>query len=263
MRRWCPSVRPRALKYKNTVQEINLMIIAALSDLDPLGMDLDPFWDMVKKIKEPDLFLLAGDIYEYRSPEVYGLILDFLKLRKWTCPIVAVFGNREFDEDVDEIKKFSKNKITFLEDESIELKIGNKNVGIVGTRGSLDIPTWWQSQHVKDIRKTYLDKIEKVSHLLENLKTDIKILLMHYAPTYKTLKGEDPRIYGSLGSKKFEDIIKKTEPSFVVHGHSHYGIPLAFVDSIPVFNVCFNINRKIVEINPDKLPKIGLYKYTK
>lgn len=263
MRRWCPSVRPRALKYKNTVQEINLMIIAALSDLDPLGVDLEPFLDMVKKIEQPDLFLLAGDIYEYRSPEVYGLILDFLKLRKWNCPIVAVLGNREFDEDFDEIKKFSKNRITFLDDESTELKIGNKTVGIVGTRGSLDIPTWWQSKHVKDIKETYSDRLEKISKLLENLKTDVKILLMHYAPTYKTLKGEDPRIYSGLGSKIFEDVIKKTKPTFVVHGHAHYGIPLAFVDSIPVFNVCFNINRKIVEINPDKLPKTGLYKYTK
>jgi len=239
------------------------MIIAAISDLDSLGMDLEPFWDMVKKIKQPDLFLLAGDIYEYRSPEVYGLILDFLKLRKWSCPVVAVFGNREFDEDIDEIKKFSKNRITFLDDETTELKIENKTVGIVGTRGSLDIPTWWQAQHVKDIRKAYLDRMEKVKNLLENLNTEIRILLMHYAPTYKILKGEDPRIYSGLGSKLFEKIISKTEPTFVVHGHAHYGIPLAFVGSVPVFNVCFNINRKIVEINPDKLPKTGLYKYTK
>jgi len=239
------------------------MIIAAISDLDPLGFDLEPFWNMIKRTKNPDLFLLGGDIYEYRSPETYGLILDFLKLRKWKCPIVAVFGNREFDDDKDDIKKICKKRITFLEEEDIVLKIKNKKVGIVGTEGSLDIPTWWQWKNIPDIRKTYDERMEKVKKLLENIKCDIKILLMHYTPTYKTLKGEDKRVFGSLGSKKYEKVIIETKPTFVVHGHAHYGIPLAFVDSIPVFNVCLNINRKIVEINPDKLPKHGLSKFTR
>jgi Icc-related predicted phosphoesterase len=239
------------------------MLVSAISDLDPLGVDLEPFWDVIKKANEPDLFLLGGDIYEYRNPEIYGLILDFIKLKKWVCPIIAVFGNREFDEDIDEIKKICKNKITFLDDESIELKVKNKKVGIVGTRGSLDFPTWWQSTHVPDIRKAYLERIKKCGELLENLKVDIKILLSHYAPTYKTLVGENPKIYSVLGSKKFENVLVKTKTSFAIHGHAHYGTALAFVDSIPIFNVSFTVNRKIVEIDTDNLPKTGLHKFVK
>lgn len=239
------------------------MLISTVADLDILGVDIEPFWEVIKLAKEPDLFLLAGDIYEFRNTEIYGLIIDFFKLKKWSCPIIAVFGNREFDEDLDEIKKICKNRITFLDDESIELKIKDKKVGIVGTRGSLDVPTWWQSTHVPDIRKAYLERIKKCEELLEKLKVDIKILLSHYAPTYKTLVGEDKKIYSSLGSRKFEDTLIKTKISFAVHGHAHYGIPLAFVDSIPVFNVAFNISRKIVEIDPDNLPKPGLHKFVK
>ena len=239
------------------------MLVSAISDLDPLGMDIEPFWDIIKKAKEPDIFLLAGDIYEYRNPEIYGLILDFFKLKKWDCPIVAVFGNREFDEDIDEIKKISKKRITFLDDESLELKIKDKKVGIVGTRGSLDFPTWWQSTHVPDIRKAYLERTKKCEELLEKLKVDVKILLSHYSPTYKTLVGENPKIYSVLGSKKFEEILIKTKTILAIHGHAHYGIPLAFVDSIPVFNVAFSINRKIVEIDTEKLPKTGLHKFTR
>jgi len=237
------------------------MIVAAISDLDPLGVDLEPFWNIIKEIKEPDLLFFAGDIYEYRNPEIYGLILDFIKLKKWKCPIVAVFGNREFDEDIDDIKKICKNRITFLDDESIELKIKGKEIGIVGTRGSLDIPTWWQWRNIPGIRKTYIDRVEKIKKLLEELKSDIKILLMHYSPTYKTLKGEDNRIYGCLGSKKYEDVIKKTKITFAVHGHAHYGTPLASVNSTPVFNVAFTVNRRMVEIDTDNLPKAGLKKF--
>ena len=237
------------------------MIIAATGDLEELGIDLELLWRMIKKIKEPDLLLFAGDMYEYRTPEVYNLFLDFIKMSKWKCPIIAVFGNSEFDEDVDDIKKICKKRITFLEEESIKLKIKNKNVGIVGTRGSLDIPTWWQFHNISDIKETYKERTDNIKKLLENLKTDIKILLMHYSPTYKTLKGEDPRLYPVLGSKKYEKVISETKPTFVVHGHAHYGIPLVFVDSVPIFNVAVSVNKKIVEIDPSNLPKTGLKKF--
>jgi Icc-related predicted phosphoesterase len=237
------------------------MLISSIADLDPLGMDLEPFWDIVRVAKEPDMFLLAGDIYEFRNPEVYSLVLDFIKLRKWKCPIVAVFGNREFEEDTDDIKKICKGRITFLDDESLRLKIKGKSVGIVGSRGALDDPTWWQSTHVPGIRDGFTKRVKKCEGLLSELDTDIKIFLSHYSPTYKTLVGEDRRVFRVLGSRKLEEVLVRTKTTFAVHGHAHYGIPLAFVDSIPIFNVALMVNRKIVEIDTDKLPKPGLHKF--
>jgi len=237
------------------------MIIAAISDLDPLGVNFEPFFDMIKKIKEPDILLLAGDMYEYRSPEVYGLFLDFLKMKKWSCPMVAVFGNHEFEEDRDDIRKICKKRIIFLEENAVEIDVKRRKVGIVGSEGSLDIPTWWQFTHTQGIRTIYDERREKVRKLLLGLKTDVRILLSHYSPTYKTLKGEDARVYGGLGSEKYEKVLLDVRPTFAVHGHAHHGIPLAFVGSTPVFNVAFNINKKIVEIDPDRLPKSGLKKF--
>ena len=239
------------------------MLISAVADLDPLGVDIEPFLEVMRTANVPDIFLMAGDIYEFRNPEIYELILDYVKLKDWKCPIVAVFGNREFDEDIDDIKKICKGRITFLDDESMELKIKDKKVGIVGTRGALDVPTWWQSNHVPGIRKTYIEKIKRCKELLDNLKVDVKILLSHYAPTYKTLLGEDKRLYGYMGSKRFEEVLAETKVSFAVHGHAHYGIPLAFVEAVPVFNVAFSITRGIVEIDPENLPKPGLHRFVK
>ncbi|MFH1473871.1 MAG: metallophosphoesterase [Candidatus Aenigmatarchaeota archaeon] len=237
------------------------MIISAISDLDVLGLDLEPFWDILKKARKPDLLLFAGDMYDFGNPEAYGLILDFIKMIKWDCPIVAVFGNHEFDEDIDDIRKASRNKIKFLVDESTELKIKGKSVGIVGSRGSIDVPTWWQFHHVSGIGDTYKERTEKIKEMLALLKTDIKILLTHYSPTYKTLKGESQNIYPYLGSNKLEKVLIKTRPDFAVHGHAHNGIPLAFVEGVPVFNVCFTANKKLVEIDMDNMPKTGLKKF--
>ena len=238
------------------------MIISAISDLDILGMDLEPFWDVLKKAREPDLLLFAGDMYDFQAPEAYGLILDFIKMREWKCPIVAVFGNHEFDEEKKEIMKIAKKRITFLDDDSTVLKINDRKVGIVGSRGSLDAPTWWQFSNIPGIKDEYKERLTCIEKLLNSLECDIKILLTHYSPTYKTLKGESKSIYPYLGSEKLEKILAKTRPTFAVHGHAHNGIPLAFVDSVPVFNVSLEINKKLVEIDPDSLPKTGLKRFS-
>jgi len=235
--------------------DIIYMLISAVSDLDIQGADSESFWEAMKSAREPDLFLLAGDIYDYRSPEMYGLILDFIKMKKWKCPIVAVYGNHEFDEDEKEIKKICGKRVTFLDDESLKLEINGKKVGIVGTRGSLDEPTWWQSTHVPDIRKAYENRIEKCRKLLNGLDVDVKILLSHFAPTYKTLVGESKSIYPGLGSKGFEKVLAETNVTLAVHGHAHYGIPMAVVGKVPVFNVAFDMRKKITEIDTENLPK--------
>ncbi|MBN2203109.1 MAG: hypothetical protein JW700_02915, partial [Candidatus Aenigmarchaeota archaeon] len=58
-----------------------------------------------------------------------------------------------------------------------------------------------------------------------------------------------------IGSKKMEKILKETRPTMAIHGHAHYGLPLAFVGKVPVFNVCLEVNRKLVEIDTEKMPK--------
>jgi len=239
------------------------MIVGAISDLDVLGMELEPFWDVIKKNKQPDLLLFAGDMYDFQSPENYETILDFIDLRGWKCPIIGVFGNREFDEDKDLIKTLTKGRMTILEEENVILNIKGEKIGVVGSKGVLDVPTWWMFTNIPDIKDIHSEARQKLEHLLKKLKCDIKILLTHYAPTYKTLKGENKKIYGNLGSQKMEHVLTNSSVTFAVHGHAHYGIPLAFVDSIPVFNVSFLINKDIVFIDTKNLPKGGLHNFTK
>lgn len=226
------------------------MIIAAISDLDVLGSDLHEFYEVLKKTKEPDLLLFAGDMYEYEYPEQYADIVDHIK---WKCPIVAVFGNREFPEDVDQIKRSSKGRIIFLEEESLILKIKGKTVGIVGSRGCLEYPTYWQRANILNVEDMYKDKMGKIKELLSHMKVDIKILLTHYAPTYRTLTGENPIIYAGLGSKKMEKVLVSTKTDLAIHGHAHYGRHTAMVGKTPVYNVSLPITGKITIIDTDKL----------
>ena len=89
----------------------------------------------------------------------------------------------------------------------------------------------------------------------------MKILLIHYTPTYKILEGENPRIYPELGCKAYERIIIEQKPDLVLTGHSHKGRKQAWIDTVPVFNVAFPLNREIVVIDTEKDLKPGLEKF--
>jgi len=230
------------------------MRILATGDLDPMGSDIEEFYDKLKNENEPDLILFAGDMYQWRQFRRYQQIADFIDNLGWKCPIIAVPGNREFDEDLKLVKENAGDRVRFLDDESIVLDINGKKIGIVGSRGVLDQPTIWQLDNVMGVSDIYKHKLEHIAKMLSELDCDIKILLTHYSPTYKTLEGENITIYSGLGSRKLEEVLIKTNTTLAIHGHAHYGIPLAIVKGVPVYNVAYPVNNGIVIIDTDNLP---------
>ncbi|MBU5537231.1 MAG: metallophosphoesterase [Candidatus Aenigmatarchaeota archaeon] len=236
------------------------MIIAATSDVHSPRY----YEDFIRAIDsmqvKPDLFLLAGDMIERgHPPEEYERVYNAL-FGKITCPIVACFGNNEFIPDTRTQIKAKIKDIKFLDGEAIEIKIGYTTIGIVGTIGSLDTPTNWQKANIPNIEKIYQERMATVDRFLHRMMTHLKIVLMHYAPTYKTLVGENPRFYGGLGSQMYENVFLQRKPTLVIHGHSHKGSKFAWIDTIPIFNVSFPVNKEIVVINTEKI-RPGLAKF--
>jgi len=237
------------------------MKILATSDIHS-PIFYSEFLKSLEKIDEKiDLILLAGDIVERDSLEKE--IEEYKKVAnsffgKFFVPIIAVFGNTEFDEYREKIKEEIKG-VRFLDDEYIELQIGENKILIFGSTGSLDEPTRWQSANVPNIRQIYSYRIEKARTVLKNY-TGYKILLTHYATTFKTLEGENPLFYSNLGSRDFEKVIEEVKPNLVIHGHSHRGSKFAWVDTVPIFNVAFPLNKEVVIIDTEKI-KPGLQKF--
>lgn len=235
------------------------MIIAATSDVHSPRFYVE-FVRAVDRLNvRPDLFLIAGDMVARGEAAEYEKVYNVL-FGKIKCPIIACFGNQEYQQIRDGIKqKFTD--IKFLDDSATVSQVGSTYVGIIGTTGSLDTPTPWQKANIPNVEKLYQERIGIVDRLMQRLSTHISILLMHYAPTYKTLEGENPRFYSSMGSQMFEPILWNRKPTLVIHGHSHRGQKKAWVDTVPVFNVCFMLNREIVVIDTEKDLKPGLAKF--
>jgi Icc-related predicted phosphoesterase len=236
------------------------MLIAATSDIHS-PIYYENFVRAVDVLQaKPDLFLLAGDIVDKGNVEEYRKILNAL-FGKINCPIIACFGNSEFGKETTDRIKERYKEITFLEDESIEINIGDKIVGIVGSKGSLDRPTYWQSRNLPGIEEEYAERIEKVKRLILELKSDFKIFLTHYAPTYKILEGENVNAYPELGSQGMEKALLESRPNLVICGHAHKGRKQVWIDNIPVFNVGLMLNGRIVLIDTEKDLKYGLERF--
>ncbi|MGQ9720119.1 MAG: metallophosphoesterase family protein [Candidatus Jordarchaeum sp.] len=222
------------------------MKIAAVSDIhSPKNIELLNKALSKIDLSSIDLFILAGDlIYKGKLEEVDKVI----KALKVDCPVIAVFGNEEYENLHEDIRKRTSGKIRFLEEETYVLEVEGETLGVVGSKGSLDRPTFWQRKNMSNIWQTYNETREKVGKLVSELKTDYKCLLLHYAPTYETLVGEKTSQYPELGSKKYEKLLYNNRLDLVIHGHAHKGKSYAEIASTPIYNVALPLKKRITVI---------------
>ncbi len=208
---------------------------------------LNVFAKSLARINNLDFFLIGGDMILKGEIKQYDKILE-LVTRKFDCPILAVFGNEEYEDLHDQIRT-RYSSIEFLDDEVKILNVKGINIGIVGTTGSLDELTWWQAKNRPENLQIYKHRIEKIDKLLSELQTEVKILLSHYALTYETMKGERTFSYPQLGSKHYEGIIKKYDLKYAFHGHVHKGLSQIKLGNTNVFNISIPKSKRIKVIN--------------
>ncbi|MFX0088433.1 MAG: metallophosphoesterase [Candidatus Hodarchaeota archaeon] len=240
-----------------------MRLVAAVGDIHgPKFLDLfREGLDTLKGSISYDLtcLLFAGDIVFRGHINDLHTIIETLDDSKVDCPIISCFGNEEYEEIHDSMRETFSDRITFLSDESFILTLKDgKTLGIVGSKGSLDQPTWWQSRNIPNIRQIYFQRIQIIGDLLQELETDFKILLTHYAPTFETLGGERRAFHQQLGSKKLENIIITNRPDAVIHAHAHNGKKFALLRGVPIYNVSLPLNQTISII---KLPRPTISDY--
>lgn len=185
-------------------------------------------------------FLLAGDIIDGGKFEYLDKVR--LVLEKVDVPLFGCFGNNEY-EDREQFVKEKLSNVKFLNDEHVTVDLGTYKVDIVGSRGVLDEPTFWQKKNVQGIEEIYRNRISRLKMISKECDGDVKILLLHYPPTLKILKGENPRFLKQMGSNRLEDLIKEFDA--VIVGHAHRGLPYVEVYGTPVYNVSLPLRNDI------------------
>ena len=193
--------------------------------------------------RQIDLLLLAGDLTTHGQPEQIEVLAD--ACGPLAVPIYAVLGNHDWHcNQVDRLVPILEDAgITLLERQSTTVCVGPTEIGIVGLKGFVG---GFPGSHLPDfgeplLREVYAETTRDVEALDEGLKQiahcPVRLVLMHYAPTSETLRGEPEAIWTMLGNDRLAAPILQHEPDMVFHGHAHAGTFEGRIGDVPVYNV--------------------------
>ena len=225
------------------------MMVLASSDMHVPTFSTDFLASFSTTVKEnqPAILLLAGDIVNKGDPSSLGSFLDELK-KMYTGRVIACQGNEEYEEKFDDIRAASRNMIEWLVNEIGVYDVLGSRLVVLGTKGALERPTYWQRTHVNDmwkIRSTQIQTIKSKLNELRSVQAEYKIVLSHYSPTRATMLGEREKMWPEMGYPDFEDEIRTGGFNIWVHGHIHRGaIEFVTIGDVKVYNVAFPARKK-------------------
>ena len=116
-------------------------------------------------------------------------------------------------------------------------------VGFAGTKGFIGgfgrgVLTAFGEREVKNIVQAAIDESLKLERAMSQLRTEKRVVVVHYAPILTTMENESPEIYPYLGTSRLAEVIDRHGANLVVHGHAHHGKPEGKTTAgIPVHNV--------------------------
>jgi Icc-related predicted phosphoesterase len=204
--------------------------------------------------RDADLILLAGDLTRHGAPEEVEALVD--AVRGVEVPVAAVLGNHDWHGSrCDELNAaLGEGGIRMLDKASATFEVGATSVGVAGVKGFVGgfpdsaLPDFGEPS----LRRVYAEtsaEVEGLDRALGEIEScDVRIALLHYAPTSATLEGEPPGIWAFLGSDRLAGPIAQHRPDFVLHGHGHMGTFEGAIGDVPVYNVAQPVIGKDFEI---------------
>jgi Icc-related predicted phosphoesterase len=221
--------------------------IAAVGDIHCDPRDADRVADAFDRIgDEADAVLLAGDLTTHGELVQAQVLADVA--REFPLPVVAVLGNHDYHSDrVPELTELlTAAGVTVLERSFVVLSVKNVSLGIVGVKGFMGGFGGQMANFGEPlVRACYAEvtkDVEALNHGLDAIAgTQIRIGLLHYAPTADTIRGEPPGIWAFLGTERLAAPIAAHQPDLVLHGHAHGGTFEGCIGPVPVYNVAVHV----------------------
>ncbi len=199
-----------------------------------------------------DVLLLAGDLTDYGTvEEARGLVKELSTSVR--IPTVAVLGNHDYESGAEaEIRRILVDGgVTVLDGDSHVIA----DVGFAGVKGfaggfGRGVLGPWGEQTVKLFVHEAVNETLKLESALARLRTDRKVVLLHYAPIAATVEGEPREIFPYLGCGRMEEPLGRYDVTAVVHGHAHKGTAEGRSSTnIPVYNVSLPLMQRV---RPDR-----------
>jgi Icc-related predicted phosphoesterase len=193
--------------------------------------------------KQADMLLMCGDIVDYGLPEEAVVIAK--EISNLRIPVLAVLGNHEYESGKQEavVRILSEAGALFLDGDAREVQgIGFAGVkGFGGGFGERALGPWGEEMIKRFVHEAISEAL-KLERALARLRSDKRIVLLHYAPIQATVVGEPLEIFPFLGSSRLEEPLNRYPVTAVFHGHAHRGSPEGRTkNDVPVYNVAMKL----------------------
>jgi Icc-related predicted phosphoesterase len=205
-----------------------------------------------------DALVLCGDLTDYGLPEEARILAAELAAAR--VPIIAVLGNHDFESgQQDEVKRIlCDTGVTILDGDATEIDgVGFAGVkGFGGGFGQRALEPWGEPT-IKRFVQEALDEALKLESGLARLRTERRVVVLHYSPIQATVEGEPPEIFPFVGSSRLEDPLTHFPVTLVLHGHAHHGSPEGRTrNGTPVYNVSLPLLRQLFPDRPFRILEV-------
>ena len=220
------------------------MRIAASADLHFSPQSYAKLKDQFERVRDDaDVLALAGDLTNYGQPDEMEPLLNVLvRLR---LPVVVVLGNHDYESGKEQelCRMMNAAGIKVLDGSGYE----RDGVGFAGTKGFVGgfgrgVLTPFGEREIKDFVRASVDEAMKLERGMSQLRTEKRVIVVHYSPIAETVQGEAPEIFPFMGTSRLAEVIDRHGADLVVHGHAHHGKPDGHTSGgVPVHNVAISL----------------------
>ena len=199
--------------------------LAAVGDLHCTKASLGQFAPWLRQVNEvADILLLCGDLTDYGTPEEAHVLAKELSVVR--VPMLGVLGNHDYESGkADQVTEILfEAGVTLLSGDSVEVaEVGFTGVkGFAGGFGSHTLGHWGEPE-IKRFVDYAIEEALRLESGLARLRTEHRVVLLHYAPISGTIQGEPLEIFPFLGCSRLEEPLLRYPLSAIFHGHAHRG----------------------------------------
>lgn len=220
------------------------MRIAATADLHFTSSRHGALLDQLNRVRdEADVLVLAGDLTNYGQPDEMEPLLNVVVRAR--VPTIAVLGNHDYEsgKQAELVRMMSAAGIKVLDGTAYE----RDGVGFAGTKGFVGgfgrgVLTAFGEAEIKTLVQASIDEALKLERAMAQLRTQKRVVVIHYSPIAATVQGEAPEIIPFLGTSRLAEVVDRHGADLVLHGHAHHGqLEGRTTGGSPVYNVAITL----------------------
>ena len=201
------------------------MRIAATADLHFSGSRHSALLDQLSRVREAaDALVVAGDLTNFGRPEEMEPLLNVVVRSR--IPTIVVLGNHDYEsgKQSELVRMMAAAGIKVLDGTAYE----RDGIGFAGTKGfpggfGRGVLTAFGEPEVKQFVQAAIDEALKLERAMAQLRTQKRIVVLHYSPIAATVQGQSPEIFPFLGTSRLAEVVDRHGADLVLHGHAHHG----------------------------------------